>query len=179
MEFPKAARPPKRADAGTRDWSHYFEAQVEHGVEYLGQMVIPVQPRAAEGSCRMTKDHHSKNEHPKHDLMVTPCVAAPAPCPLLGQEKQMVFSDSDTGAMATIPVFETSFASLGVSLSTTAPHQEMPSEPSSLPLRDAPSQSVPSRRDNSRCSPSPCRDDYSGALKYCPTLEQLIEPKPI
>ena len=28
-EFPKAAKPPKRKDAGTRDWSQYFEAQVE------------------------------------------------------------------------------------------------------------------------------------------------------
>ena len=43
-EFPKAAKQPKRMDVGTRDWSHYFEAQVEHGVEYSGQAVVPAQP---------------------------------------------------------------------------------------------------------------------------------------
>ena len=43
-EFPKSARPSKRADAGTRDWSHYFEAQAERGVEYTGQTVIPAPP---------------------------------------------------------------------------------------------------------------------------------------
>ena len=40
-EFPKTPRPPKRVNAGTWDWSNYFKAQVEHGVEYSGQAVTP------------------------------------------------------------------------------------------------------------------------------------------
>ena len=40
-EFPKSARPSKGADVGTRDWSHYSEAQAERGIEYTGQTVIP------------------------------------------------------------------------------------------------------------------------------------------
>ncbi len=159
-EFPKAARPPKRMDAGTRDWSHYFEAQVERGVEYSGQVVVPTQPQAAEGPRRANEGRRRENEHPKRDLVVAPRVAAPIPRPLLGQEKQMVFRDSDTGAMAAMPVFETSFASLGVSLSATAPRQETSSEPSSLPPQDAHDRSAPSRRNYSRRSPSPRRDHY-------------------
>ena len=81
--------------------------------------------------CRREK------EYSEHDLVVAPRVAAPAPRPLLGQEKQMVFCDSDTGAMAAMPIFETSFASLGVSLSATASHQEAPPESSPLPPRNA------------------------------------------
>ena len=70
----------------------------------------------------------------------------------------MVFRDSDTGAMATMPVFETSFANLGVSFSTTVPCQEMPFEPSSsFRPRDVPGQTAPSRHDHSRRSPSPLR----------------------
>ena len=93
----------------------------------------------------MTEERCGKDEHPTHDLIVAPHVAAPAPHPLLGQEKQMVFRDSDTGTMAAMPVFETSFASLGVSLSTTTLCQEMLSEPSSLPPQDAHGQTAPSR----------------------------------
>ena len=40
-EFPKTPRLPKQVDAGTRDWSNYFKAQVERGVEYSGQAVTP------------------------------------------------------------------------------------------------------------------------------------------
>jgi len=72
----------------------------------------------------------------------------------------MVFRDSDTGAMAAMPVFETSFTSLGVSLSATAPRQETSSEPSSLPPQDAHDRSAPSRRNYSQRSPSPQRDHY-------------------
>ena len=136
-------------DAGTRDWSHYFEAQVERGVEYSGQVVVPAQPQAVERPRRTTEDRRRESELPKHDLVVAPRIAAPVPRPLLGQEKQMVFRDSDTGAMAAMPVFETSFANLGVSLSTTAPRQEMSFEPSSLPPQDAHDRSAPSRHDYS------------------------------
>ena len=132
-EFPKAAKQPKQMDAGTRDWSHYFEAQVECGIKYSGQAVVPTQPRAVDGLRRVTEECRRENEHPRHDLVVAPRAAAPVPHPLLGQEKQMVFHDSYTGAMAAMPVFETSFASLGVSLPATAPRQGAPSEPSSLP----------------------------------------------
>ena len=103
-----------------------------------------------EESCHTTETRRRENEHPRHELVVAPRVATLTPCSLLGQEKQMVFRDSDTGAMAAMPVFETSFASLGVSFSATAPRQEMPFEPSSSLLpRDVPGQTAPSRRDHS------------------------------
>lgn len=159
-EFPKAAKPPKRKDAGTRDWSQYFEAQVERGVEYSGQGVVPARPQAAERSQRVTEERRREKEYSEHDLVVAPRVAAPAPRPLLGQEKQMVFRDSDTGAMAAMPVFETSFASLGVSLSATASRQEAPPESSPLLPRNAQERPAPLQRDHSRRSPAPRRDRY-------------------
>ena len=151
-EFPKMPRPPKRVNAGTRDWSNYFEAQVERGVEYSGLAVTPSQPQA------MGESRHRRNEHPRHELVVAPQVATLALRSLLGQEKQMVFCDSNMGAMAAMPVFETSFVSLGVSFSATAPCQEMPFEPSSSLLpQDVPGRTAPSRCDHSRHLPSPCR----------------------
>ena len=71
-EFPKVAKQPKRMDVGTRGWLHYFKAQVEHGIEYSGQAVIPVQPRAVDGSRCMTEECRRENEHPRHDLVVAP-----------------------------------------------------------------------------------------------------------
>ena len=158
-EFPKMPRPPKRVDAGTRDWSNYFKAQVERGVKYSGQAVAPLQPQAVEESRHATEMRRHEYEHPRHELAVAPRIATPAPHSLLGQEKQMVFCDSDTGAMAAMPVFKTSFASLGVSFSTTVPRQEMPFEPSSsFRPRDVPGQTAPSHHDHSRHLPSPLRD---------------------
>ena len=101
-----------------------------------------------------------EKEYSEHDLVVAPQVAAPAPRPLLGQEKQMVFHNSDTGAMAAMPVFETSFASLGVSLSVTASRQEAPPESSSLPPWNAQEQPALLQHDHSRCSPAPQHDRY-------------------
>jgi hypothetical protein len=117
-DFPRAAKPAKRRDAGTRDWSGYFEAQVGRGVEYTGQEVISSRPHAVVDARRPDPSHSSR------DVIAAPRAALEAPRPLMGQEKQMLFRDSDTGAMAAMPVFETSFASLGVSFPSSAPKPE-------------------------------------------------------
>ena len=65
-------------------------------------------------------------------MITAPRATFDVPCPLMGQEKQMLFWDADTGAMAAMPVFETLFASLGVSFPPSASRPDGLAGPSSL-----------------------------------------------
>ena len=84
-----------------------FEAQRERGVEYLGQEIVPSRSRAAELSRAAMDAHRSEASLASHEVMAASRVTIAAPRALQGQEKQMLFRDSDTGAMAAMPVFET------------------------------------------------------------------------
>ena len=123
-------------------------------------------------------------------MVTAPQAMLEAPRPLMGQEKQMLFRDADTGAMAAMPIFETSFASLGVSFPPSASRPDGLTGPSSLPpreesysraaapRRERPGRSPLPRREYRRCSPSPRHEYRQRSPPRATISETLGRPLP-